>query len=174
MTPVLPKEPAGETKAPYRLIEEIVVRSVAGNWHEAKNEWLLSNCYLAPPEQLGTCACGHFPIREHCVLVNRKNGNWIVVGNCCVRRFIGQGSENIFKSLRRIARDNTKVLGKDAVDHAYRAGWLSHWEHQFCLSTHGKRGLSARQLAIRVEINRKVLRLAMRKVESGVGHASAQ
>jgi hypothetical protein len=146
----------GNGHAPWRLLEEILVRSVAGNWPEARLEWALQLIYYEddPP---GTCLCGHYPICEHCLLYNRANGNRAVVGNVCVTRFMGMDADAIFRCLRRVAADAGKALSGDAVVYLYRRGLLTDWEKQFCLDTARKRRLSAKQRAKRVEINERVL-----------------
>jgi hypothetical protein len=69
----------------YALVREILARSVADNWFDAKQEWRLWRILFSAPDDPGTCLCGHFPIREHCVLTNHLNGNEVVVGNVCVK-----------------------------------------------------------------------------------------
>jgi hypothetical protein len=140
---------------PYRLVEEIVALSLAKSWGEAKREWVLSHVFFA--ESPGVCLCGKHPIIEHCVVCNRENGNTAVVGNHCVRRFIGLRSERIFAGLRRIASDRGARLDDAAVEYAYAKGWISDWEYEFYRDTPRGRRLSPKQRAKRVEINGKVL-----------------
>jgi hypothetical protein len=167
----LPKK-SQETKPHdrYRLVAEIVACSVAGTWDQAKREWELSHVYFA--ESPYTCLCGHRPIIECCVLRNRENGNEAVVGNVCVKRFVGLPSEPIFAGLRKIAKNRSAALSEAAVEFAAARGWLNDWERQFCLDTRGKprHRLTKGQFAKRVEINTAVLRRATR-VE-GQCHAS--
>jgi hypothetical protein len=136
-------------------VREIVALSVANTWHLAKSEWALAEVYLA--DQPGACLCGHRPIREHCVIVNRENGNKAVVGNCCVKRFVGLPSASIFADLRRIIGDVTKAPSQALVNHAHALGWITDWEARFALDTLRLRRLSARQRAKRAEINRRLL-----------------
>jgi hypothetical protein len=143
---------------PYRLVEEIMALSLAKSWGEAKREWVLSHVFYAASP--GTCLCGKYPIIEHCVICNRENGNTAVVGNHCVRRFMGLPSERIFAGLRRIASDRGARLGDAVVEYAYAKGWISDWEYEFCRDKRRGRRLSPRQRAKRVEINEKVLERA--------------
>lgn len=71
----------------YKLTEEIIALSEASTWNRAKLEWSLYEVYEA--EEPETCLCGHFPIIELCTLLNRYNGKFATVGNCCVKKFIG-------------------------------------------------------------------------------------
>lgn len=147
----------------FRLIEEIVRLSVAQNWVEARLEWSLERVFRADRQTPGTCLCGHFPIIEHCVLVNRENGNGAVVGNVCVQKFLGLASGSIFHGLHRVMRDGERALNAAAIEHVHGRGLITDWERRFYLDTLGKRRLSPKQRAKRAEINAKALRtLALR------------
>ena len=63
-----------------KLITEILERSVAQTWDEARREWSLYEVYEADEPE--TCLCGHFPIIELCVLRNRRNGIQATVVTC--------------------------------------------------------------------------------------------
>jgi len=139
----------------WKLTSEVVARSVAGSWDEAKAEWSLADVYFA--DEPGRCLCGHAPIVECCVLVNEANGNTVVVGNVCVKRFLGLSLGDVFAGLRRVARDPGRALTPAAVEHAHRRGWINAWERDFYLDTLRSKRLSARQRAKRREINELVL-----------------
>jgi hypothetical protein len=150
--------PDGEGEhASYRLVERIIALSVAGAWHQAKQEWEIARIFFADSDAPGTCLCGHSPIIEHCVLRNRLNGKIAVVGNVCVTKFLGLFSEKLFSALRRVARNPEAALNAETIHHAYARGWITPWEKSFYLDTWEKRRLSARQRAKRVEINCRVL-----------------
>lgn len=91
----------------YKLTQAILQRSVASNWDEAKLEWNLEDMYEA--DEPDTCLCGHTPIIELCILRNRLNNNDALVGNCCVKKFIGLPSDKIFQALRRVRKDTEKA-----------------------------------------------------------------
>lgn len=139
----------------YKLIEEIIRLSVANTWDEAKLEWQLTEIYHQ--DEPDTCLCSHFPINEICVLLNKRNNLTTEVGNICVKKFLGLPSDLIFQALRRIAKDETRALNAEAIDHAFRKGWINNWEKKFYFDTMRKRNLSDKQSAIRIKINRKVL-----------------
>jgi hypothetical protein len=147
----------GGGNTPWRLVEEIIALSVANTWGEAKLEWRLGHVFFTDPDDPGTCLCGHSPIRECCVITNCLNGNSAVVGNCCVKRFLGLPSGPIFAGLRRVAQDAGKALGAAAIEHAYKFGWISRWEYDFYHDTLRRRRLTPKQRAKRTEINVKVL-----------------
>ena len=140
----------------FKLAKRIVEFSTANNWDAAKLEWDLKEVYEA--EEPATCLCDHFPIIEICVLRNRTNGNDTIVGNCCVKKFIGLPSDKIFQALKRIRRDTGKSLNAETIRHAYDSGWVNNWEMGFYLDIMRKRNLSSRELEIKIQINEKVMR----------------
>ena len=54
--------------AEFKLISEIISRSVADQWEEAKQEWTLKQIYMADEPEI--CLCGHYPIIECCILLS--------------------------------------------------------------------------------------------------------
>lgn len=141
----------------FRLIREIIDRSEADNWQEARLEWRLADIYFADSDDPGTCLCSHFPIIEHCVLRNRLNAARVEVGNVCVTRFMGINSNRVFRCLSRIMEDDSRAMNPDTIEFAFAKGLLSDWEREFSLDTWRIRKLSSRQAGKRVEINRMVL-----------------
>ena len=139
----------------FQLTTEILGRSVARTWDEAKLEWSLLEVYEA--EKPETCLCGHFPIVELCVLLNRLNRVQATVGNCCVKKFIGLPSDKIFQAVKRVRKDHDKSLNAEAVQHAFDRGWISEWEKNFYFGIMRKRNLSVKQTAKKSEINELVL-----------------
>lgn len=140
----------------YELAGKIIERSVSTTWDEAKLEWFLADVFKE--EQPDTCLCGHFPIIENCLLRNRLNGAEVIVGNVCVKKFLGLPSDKIFQAINRVAKDNGRALNAEAIDHAYSKGWLNDWERRFYFDTMRKRSLTKKQAATRQEINGKLLR----------------
>src|SRR5512135_3231698 len=99
----------------YRLAHEIIAFSRARTWAEAKLEWEILEVYeVKAPE---ACLCGHRPIVELCVLINKVNGQRATVGNHCVKQFLGLPSGQIFEALKRIEKDPTRSLNKEAIGH---------------------------------------------------------
>jgi hypothetical protein len=139
----------------FQLFKEIIDRSVADNWEEAKREWELEEIYHE--DEPLTCLCGHTPIIEICVLRNRRNGNDAIVGNVCVNKFLGIESDLIFQGLRRIQEDISKGLNAAATLYAFEKKWINGWEKDFSLDTNKKRKLSDKQQAKREQINRRIL-----------------
>ena len=148
----------------FKLTQEIVARSNAKTWDEAKLEWVLNDVYEA--DQPETCLCGHFPIIELCNLRNKSNGSFATVGNCCVKKFIGLPSDLIFQAVKRIRADISKSLNAEAIDYAHGKGWISDWERTFYFNIMRKRILTAKQRTKKVQINTKFI-LNMRRPASG-------
>lgn len=146
--------------AHYELAKKIIELSVADNWDEAKLEWSLIDVFKE--EEPDTCLCGHFPIIENCVLGNRLNGRQAIVGNVCVKKFLGLPSDKIFQGVNRIAQNNERALNAESIDHAHRKGWINDWERKFYFNTMRKRRLSGKQRQKRIEINDKILSLVAR------------
>jgi hypothetical protein len=144
--------------ARYELIGEIIAHSIASTWEDAKAEWHLLHIHRADKDAPGTCLCGQHPILDLCVLENRRNGNQVVVGNVCVKKFMGLPSDKIFAAPKRIASNIDKSLNAGAIEHVAREGWLSEWETNFYLDICRKRNLTFRQLEKRAEINQRILR----------------
>ncbi len=146
--------------AHYELATKIIALSVADTWDEAKLEWSLFDVFKE--DQPDTCLCGHFPIIENCVLHNRENGNQAIIGNVCVKKFLGLPSDKIFQGINRIAQDNERSLNAEAIDHAHRKDWINDWERKFYFDTMRKRNLSGKQREKRIQINDKILGLIAR------------
>jgi hypothetical protein len=145
-----------------QLTVEIIVRSQAKVWEIAKTEWLLEEVYEA--DEPDTCLCGHFPIREICVLRNKINKNDATVGNCCVKKFIGLPSDKIFQAVKRVRKEIEKSLNAEALQYALQRHWISEWEKDFYFDIMKKRNLSPKQAAKKNEINAKFLRNMHRKI----------
>lgn len=142
----------------FQLTSEIVERSVARTWDEAKLEWSLLEVYESDEPE--TCLCGHYPIVE--LLLNRRNKNQTTVGNCCVKKFVGLPSEKIFQAVKRVRKDTSKSLNAEAIQHAFKRGWINKWEKDFYFNIMRKRSLTSRQEDKKLEINQLVL-LRMRR-----------
>ncbi len=140
----------------YKLTEEIIRLSESNIWDTAKLEWKLHEVYTVDNPQ--TCLCGHFPIIEICVLENSRNSEKAVVGNCCVKKFLGLSSDKIFQAIKRVRKDNQKSLNAEAIDYAFQKDWINEWEKKFYFDIMRKRILSTKQLSKKIQINEKMAR----------------
>lgn len=138
-----------------QLKAEILSLSKAQDWDVARKEWKLVG--ISQADEPETCLCGHFPIIDLCTITNSVTRNSVDVGNVCVKRFLGFRSDLIFASIKRIRANLDKSIGPDAAVLFHQQGIINEWEYRFQQDTGRKRDLTAKQLAIRHSINRKVL-----------------
>lgn len=140
----------------YNLTSEIVKLSVSEYWDSAKLEWNFEYAYQSEDSQ--TCLCGHFPIRNICVIVNSNNKNQTEVGNCCVNKFFGidQGNK-IFSALNRLKGDLRKSLPAEVIEYLNIKKIITKYEYDFYMDTLRKRKLSVKQMEVRKKINQKFL-----------------
>lgn len=138
-----------------QLAAHIVPLSTANTFDLARLEWDLVAVEIS--EEWDSCPCGQ-DIKEHCYIRNRLNGHSTYVGNVCINRFIRIDTGNLFDGLRRIAADDTANANNDLIEHAYRMGYLfDEKEYLFLKQTMLKRNLSAKQIAWKQKINRRIL-----------------
>ena len=138
-----------------QLAAHIVPLSQANTFDLARLEWDLVAIEIS--EEWDSCPCGQ-DIKEHCYIRNRLNGHSTYVGNVCINRFIRIDTGNLFDGLRRIAADDTANANNDLIEHAYRMGYLfDEKEYRFLKQTMLKRNLSAKQIAWKQKINRRIL-----------------
>jgi hypothetical protein len=104
------------------LREEILVRSVSKVWELAVGEWELIEITQRSP---GICLCTHQPIVNHCILRNNLNERIAVVGNVCVKRFMGINADKLFRSLRRTAANTRIPFCLELWCMAQRNYWIS-------------------------------------------------
>lgn len=136
-----------------RLKREMLNLSASQVWDTARTEWELSTVL----EGWQDCLCGHYPIKELCLLVNTETGSFATVGNCCVRRFVQLPSNLVFQAIKRVRRDITRSLNTAAVSLAHRNQWINDWELKFYQNVMRRRDLSHKQRAKKAQINRAVL-----------------
>jgi hypothetical protein len=74
-----------------------------------------------------------------------------------VKKFLGFRSDLIFASIKRIKSNPDKSIGPDAAVFFHQQGIINDWEYRFQQDTGRKRDLTAKQLATRHSINRKVM-----------------
>lgn len=150
----------------YKLTSGILALSAAETWDEAKLEWELAE--VAKEEEPSTCLCGHFPILELCTIHNRKTGNSAIVGNCCVKKFVGLPSDKIFQAVARVQKDWWRALNAETIEHAHQKGWITDWERKFYFDTMRKRiaGMSGKQSKARHEINTKIVNRVVRSSQA--------
>lgn len=140
----------------FRLHKEIVALSEDDSWYKAKLEWILDHVY--DDNEFQTCLCGHYPIKEICVLKNTLNRRNATVGNCCVKKFMENiDSDSLFKGAKKIKKDAGKSINEALLNYAKERGWINDWEHKFYKNIIGKRKLTLKQRTCKEKVNNKIL-----------------
>lgn len=126
------------------------------SFEAAKKEWELDHVMIT--EEFGKCPCSH-PIKEHCYMKNKINGNCTYVGNVCVRRFMDIDTGNLFSGLARIKKNGPKTKPNFAViEYAHQKGYLhGHNEYEFLKGISKKRKLTTKQENWLQFINRRII-----------------
>lgn len=140
----------------YQLASEIIKLSVSDYWDTAKLEWTFEYAYQSEGPE--TCLCGHYPIKNICVIKNLKNNRQTEVGNCCINKFLGIDKGNkIFDSIKKLKDDISKSMSAEVLEYLNEKKILTPYEYDFYTDTLRKRILSEKQLNIREKINKKLL-----------------
>src|SRR4029079_2705146 len=100
------------------LHREILARSEAEEWHAARAEGCLKQVWTREEPQQGLC--GHHPITKVCIIKNNENGKEAQVGNCCVNKFLGLNSKNMFSSVRRVEADRDASFDSASIQIAHK------------------------------------------------------
>lgn len=145
----------------YKLTSEIIKLSKSQNWDAAKLEWAVEDIYYSDEDE--TCLCGHHPIKEICTINNKSTGNYAIVGNCCVKKFLGITYEKIFQSYKKIKRDSSKSINVETISFALNKAIINQWENDFYLDILRKRNLSEKQLKVKIKINNKIIKALSKK-----------
>lgn len=146
------------------LRENMLPLSRNQDWTIAKLEWNLKEVHFSQDK---TCLCTHHPISELCTIQNIITNQRVIVGNCCVTKFIGIESR-VFDSIKRVLADIEKSVNDKVVEHAYSLNIISEWEYNFYLDTYRKRKLSVKQYNKRLQINRKILQGLVHQLQSSI------
>ncbi|MFA5759909.1 MAG: hypothetical protein WC942_11215 [Clostridia bacterium] len=140
----------------FKLTEEILKLSNSKFWDTAKLEWHFNYAYYS--EENETCLCGHFPIKNICVIKNTENENITEVGNCCINKFLGiKDANKIFTSITNLKGNIHKSMSKEALMYLNSKNKLTDFEFSFYVSILRKRILSEKQFNIKMRINQKFI-----------------
>ncbi len=145
----------------FDLIRKIIELSFADKWDNAKKEWSLIEIIEA--ESPETCLCGHYPIIELCELKNNINGNTVIVGNICVKKFLGISSDKIYSTIKKLRKSIENTANIETIEFLYSKKEITDWEKEFYSRIARIRNLSDKQLKIKIEINNKILKIIKRK-----------
>lgn len=125
----------------YKLIERILKLSTSQIWETAKKEWIVTEIlYLDEEEEFEECLCTHYPIRELCFIMNTTNKNKTMVGNCCIKNFLGDKTKT--KMFKAIAKNK---INKALIDYAKEKRIITEWEFKFTTDIWRKKNLTDKQ-----------------------------
>ncbi|WP_316747574.1 hypothetical protein [Pedobacter gandavensis] len=152
----------------FNLSTEIIKRSVSKYWDIAKLEWNFEYLYVS--DEFQTCLCGHYPIKNVCVIRNHRNNTETEVGNCCVNKFLGIDRGNkILDSIKRLKIDLSKSMSAEVLEYLKEKHVISEWDYDFYIDTLRKRIMSYKQLEHRERINQKLIDFSSGEVGSALG-----
>lgn len=141
----------------YKLVEVITQQSIAEDWLEAKKEWYPFDFYCDHSGIKG-CCCGKFPILNVCVIKHKVSDKTLIVGNCCITKFMDFPISNkIFTSGTKLRKDIAKSLNIDVIHHLKEINIINDYEYQFYLDRKNKRKLTDKQKTFKIKINQKFL-----------------
>jgi hypothetical protein len=151
--------------AVWRLPERIVELSKADMWRTAVKEWEPDGVDVLEAEDMETCLCGHFPIKELCYIRNKENGNTAIVGNHCIKKFSAHDPAHavfgdvpkIIASAKRILQNPSGSASPEMVAFARKKGLFSARDALFYNDIWRKRNLSFAQLKYKQRLNRALL-----------------
>ena len=141
----------------YKLIKEVLDRSVSQDWDSAIDEWqIIGHDYV---QSDGECACGKQHISELNYVRNRYTDSELIIGSECINKFFDINIKGIHPSIKRVNKDMSKSLHFPLVDSAFTNNIISPLEFKFYIDIHGKRttSLSEKQKQWKQSINAKVL-----------------
>ena len=155
-----PHNPAtGHSHDRELLIQEMLSTSSSSVWEEARLEWELFDVY--EDANMTHCLCGH-EIMERCVLRNRITECDALVGNSCVKQFMSDlvvdiPTNAIFASIKRVKKSPGKAVHKHLVKMAKEKRRITGWAESWYVKHSRKRDLTAREMAYRRRLNRRIL-----------------
>lgn len=125
----------------YRLIERICERSQKQpifenskliNWDAIAAEWFLYSHYSHEEnEDPDVCLCGKDPIFELCYLQNKHTKIKVLVGNCCVKKFMNIPEMDVVDDYKKIIKDETKTLKQISLRYAWINDFVSFEDCEF-------------------------------------------
>lgn len=147
----------------FELIQEIVERSEADPWYQANGEWEPVAVYYT--KNAVNCICGKLNIRRICVLQNTLNGEHVIVGSKCVKKFCDLPWKAVIDGMNRLRKARERAMSYLTLVYARSYDWINRREFEAYAKTIRKRRLSPREAEHRREINHRVLE-AIRESEA--------
>lgn len=140
----------------YKLSNEIIANSQSKTWDKAKLEWDLDR--IDTLDEPISCLCGHYPIKEECVIKNKFNNKKLSVGNHCVNKFLKNLETNkLFNAIKKLKKDIQRSLNPAMIDYAFNKKWINKWEANFYIDIWRKQNLTDKQLKTKLKINKQII-----------------
>ncbi len=136
----------------WRLHEETIRLSVHKTFEEARKEWVLYNIYMEDdPDNYLTCVCGHHPIKEIIELINKHNDYRLIVGNCCIKKIMGENKDKFYNALKRGS------VNEAVIEQGYKDEIINIGERDFMIGVYNKNALVSKQRDAYAKINKRLL-----------------
>ena len=133
----------------FELIKNILALSASNVWNDAKKEWEFFGIEI---KHGSSCLCGKYPISECCYLRNTQNRNEVVVGNCCIKRFMGDNTKT--KMFNAISKEKINAA---LIEYAFKKGIINDWENKFANDLWRKRTLTEKQKYFFDKIKKRII-----------------
>lgn len=142
----------------YELFfKNIADKSESKDWEILKKEWFLSYIRVAKSEPK-TCACGHYPIKNLCFIKNKINNNIVLVGNCCVKKFMNNiQSSNYFIALNKLKKDIKSSIPILLLAELHDNNFINKDDFDFYRKIIRERRLIKFEEEFKIAINKKIL-----------------
>lgn len=95
------------------------------------------------------CICGH-DIYENCIIINKKNGNILTIGNSCIKKFIHKDVSFIFGGWKKVKEG--KMPNKSFINYCFEKGYIFENQRDFLINYHRKRKFSGAQQRFKEKI----------------------
>jgi len=104
----------------------------------ALKEWEYMSSFI----ENNYCICG-IAIKENCLIRNKYNGNELIVGNVCIKKFMNIDNDFIFKGINSLLKN--KISNNDFILYCYEKGYLYENQKDFLINKYRKRKFTKKQ-----------------------------
>ena len=144
------------TRSKWKLRDVIIEHSKSDDFYIAAQEWE-PIWYDEDEDCQSECICGKQHIKELNAIKNKYTGYELIVGSECINYFMELDTTNVFKRLGEIKTNPELAMTPKLLNAISRLNILDNWQLNFYSNTSLKRNLNSKQMAKRIEINKKVV-----------------